>query len=290
MADLTFRLLARLPLPLLHGLGALLGWLVYLASPTYRRNLRDNLTLAFPKAGKRMLRAAIAHAGRQMLELPYVWLRRHDEVIARITAVSGWKIVEAAQARGEGLFFVTPHLGCFDITAQYIATRIPITVLFRPPKQARLRPVMEAGRTREGMRSAPADLLGVRALMRALKRGEAIGLLPDQVPGQGEGVWSTFFGRSAYTMTLAARLSQIPRTALVFVYAQRLGRGRGFHVHFMAPPVSVEGGLETRVDAINRCIENLIRRCPEQYLWGYNRYKVPSGATPAEAAAQGNAA
>jgi KDO2-lipid IV(A) lauroyltransferase len=286
MADLTFRLLGRLPLPLLHRLGAMLGWLVYLVSPAYRRNLRTNLGLAFPALASRLLPGAIAHTGRQMLELPYIWLRRHDEVIAQVAAVSGWDIVEAARARGEGLFFVTPHLGCFDITAQYIATRVPITVLFRPPKQARLRPVMEAGRTREGMRSAPADLLGVRALMRALKRGEAIGLLPDQVPGQGEGVWGTFFGRPAYTMTLAARLSQIPRTALVFVYAQRLERGRGFHLHFMAPPVSIEGSLETRVEAINRCVENLIRRCPEQYLWGYNRYKVPSGANPAGSAAQ----
>lgn len=281
MANLMFRLLSRLPLQVLHGLGVALGWLVFAASPTYRRTLRDNLELAFPAAASRLLPQAVAHIGRQMLELPYIWLRSHDEVIDLVASVSGWDVVEAARVRGEGLFFVTPHLGCFDITAQYIGTRVPITVLFRPPKQSSLRPLMEAGRTRAGMRSAPADVSGVRALMRALKRGEAIGLLPDQVPGQGEGVWESFFGRPAYTMTLAARLTQIANTALVFVYAERLPRGRGFDLHFLAPPVAVDGTLEARAEAINRCVEDLIGRCPAQYLWSYNRYKVPAGANPA---------
>jgi Kdo2-lipid IVA lauroyltransferase/acyltransferase len=280
MAGLIFRLLGRLPLHALQHFGAALGWAVYLLSPRYRHNLRANLAQAFPAEAPLLWRQAVAHTGRQMLELPYIWLRTQPEIIRHVAAVSGWEVAEAAQARGQGLFFVTPHLGCFDITAQYIATRVPITVLFRPPKREWLRPIMEAGRRRVGMRSVPADLSGVRALMRALRNGEAIGLLPDQVPGEGEGLWGTFFGRRAYTMTLAARLAAIPNTALIFVHAERLAPGQGFHLHFSEPSVAVEGTPAQRVEAINRGIEALIRQCPEQYLWGYNRYKRPAGAPP----------
>jgi KDO2-lipid IV(A) lauroyltransferase len=283
---LLFRFLGRLPLGVLHAIGAFLGWSVYLASGGYRGHLRENFGLALPAATAVGHRRAVAHAGRQLLEMPFMWLRPPAEVLALVREVSGWEAVEAARSRGDGLMFLTPHLGCFEITAQYIASRLPITVLFRPPKQAWLRPFMEAGRGRGAMRSVPADLGGVRALMRAIKHHEAIGLLPDQVPGKGEGTWDSFFGRPAYTMTLAARLSELPHCAVIFVHAERLSGARGFHLHFLAPPVALDGNLAQRVRAINRCVEAIVLRCPEQYLWSYKRYKRPAGADapPAEAA------
>lgn len=277
---LLFRGLGRLPLAALHALGAALGWLVYLSSSSYHGQLRGNLEAAIPGAGAALRRAAVAHGGRQMLEMPYVWQRPAQQVLALAVKVSGWETALAARERGEGLIFLTPHLGCFEITAQYIAAHMPITVLFRPPRQAWLRPFMEAGRGRGDMRSVPADLSGVRALMKALKQGQAIGLLPDQVPGKGEGTWDSFFGRPAYTMTLAARLTELPRSRVIFVYAERLAGAAGFHLHFLAPPLAIEGNLAQRVAAINRCVEALIRQCPAQYLWSYKRYKRPAGAEP----------
>ena len=279
MLTTLFRFLSRFPLAVLHPLGAVLGRLTYLASPTYRRHLRENLAGALP--GSEKLRGvAAAQAGRQMLEIPFVWLRPREEVLALAKEVTGWELAEAAHGRGEGILFLTPHLGCFEITAQYIAARMPITVLYRAPKQTWLQPLMEQGRGGGNVKLAAADLGGVRQLMRALRQHEAIGLLPDQVPGRGEGTWADFFGRPAYTMTLAARLSEMPRTAVIFVYAERLSGAQGFRVTFLAPPVAVSGNLGQRVQAINACVEDLIRRCPAQYLWGYNRYKRPSGAEP----------
>jgi KDO2-lipid IV(A) lauroyltransferase len=275
-----FRFLGRLPLAALHAIGVLLGWAVYLASSDYRIKLRDNLERAIPGATTALRRAAIAHGGRQMLEMAFLWQRPTPEVLALVRKVSGWETAQAALARGEGLMFLTPHLGCFEITAQFIAARMPLTALFRPPKQAWLRPFMEAGRDRGDMRSVPTDLSGVRAMMRAIKRHEAIGLLPDQAPGKGDGVWDSFFGRPAYTMTLAARLSELPHCTVIFMYAERLPRAEGFHLHFLAPPEPVEGSLAQRVAAINRGVEALIRACPAQYLWSYNRYKQPAGAEP----------
>lgn len=274
-----FRLLAYLPLSMLHNLGALLGWLAYAASPTYRRHLRENTAMAGDWA-VRARSAAVAEAGRSITELPYLWLRPSQQVVAQVVRVSGWEFVEAARQAGKGILFLTPHLGCFEISAQYVAVTAPITVLYRPPKQTWLRPLIEQGRGAT-LKLAAADLGGVRSLMKALKRHEAIGMLPDQVPGRGEGVWAPFFGHPAYTMTLAARLAESGATVLL-VYAERLSYGAGYHLKFSPLSAPLAGSLEERVAQLNRALETLIEECPGQYLWGYNRYKVPVGAPPPE--------
>ena len=270
-----FHLLARLPLPLLHNLGALLGCLVYLASPTYRRHLKENIEQAGLGAARW---AAVIEAGKSIIELPKIWLRPQQEVASRIVRVSDWELVEAAWADHRAILFLTPHLGCFEITAQYYAVRRPITVLYREPKQAWLRPLVKTGRGAH-VHLAPADLGGVRRLMKALKQQQAIGMLPDQVPGLGEGLWAPFFGRPAYTMSLAARLAESGATVL-FAYAERLPYGAGYHLQFFPLSKPLAGSLDQRVAQLNGELEAMVRRCPAQYLWGYNRYKVPAGARP----------
>jgi KDO2-lipid IV(A) lauroyltransferase len=198
-----------------------------------------------------------------------------------VVRVTGWNLVEDAWREGRGILFLTPHLGCFEISAQYYASQRPMTVLYRRPKQDWLAPLIEQGRG-ANLTLAPADVSGVRRLLKALKRGEAVGILPDQVPGNGEGAWLPFFGRPAYTMTLAARLAQsVPGGATVLLaYAERLHYGAGFHLKLYPLTAPLAGDLLQRATQLNRELEMLIRHCPEQYLWGYNRYKVPAGVEP----------
>ncbi len=277
------RLLARLPLKWLHRLGAVLGWAAYLLSGRYRRHLDANLA----QAGiddPRILRAAIGEAGKSVAELPAIWLRPRAEVAGWIREVLGREIYDEAAARGKGVVFLTPHLGCFDATAQFFSHVIgPITVLYRPARQPWLRPLMEAGRNRPNMRAATTDVKGVRMLLKALRAGEAIGMLPDQVPSRGEGEWAEFFGRPAYTMTLATRLAESTGAAIVLAYGERLPRGAGYRMHVARLPDALPG--ESPARRINRAMEGLIRECPEQYLWAYNRYKVPAGVAPPAASA-----
>lgn len=270
-----FRFLSHWPLWLLHTIGAFLGWLIYGLSPTYRRHLKENLFLALGEAkGREVLPSAVAAAGRGVLELPKVWVPSQKDAVRLATQLSGWEVVQEAQARGEGIIFLTPHLGCFEITAHcFAANGGPITVLYRPPKKRWIQPLIEAGRGGGKLKLAPADVSGVRNLLKALKKREAVGLLPDQVPGAGEGIRADFFGKPALTMTLAARLTQVADTCVILAYAERLPQGQGFRMVFTPPQQPITGTLAERVQAINHEMEALIRLCPEQYLWGYNRYK-----------------
>jgi KDO2-lipid IV(A) lauroyltransferase len=276
-------LLALLPLRLLHALGALGGWLVYWLSPRYRRRLRENLAAAFPDSPE-LLPVAIAEAGKAAFETPAVWFRPASSTAAMAVKVDGWDVVEAVLARGKGILFLTPHLGCFEITAQYYALHHPLTILYRPPRKQILEPLMMAGRARPNLTPVPANVRGVRALLKALKRGEAIGMLPDQAPQAGEGAWADFFGRPAYTMTLAARLLSATGAPVMLAFAERLPRGAGFRLWLEEGPPFVEGVPYEA--ALNRALEQLIRRCPGQYLWGYDRYKVPRGSAPQAASGE----
>ncbi|HRE18263.1 MAG TPA: lysophospholipid acyltransferase family protein, partial [Rhodocyclaceae bacterium] len=203
-----FRLLSRLPLWAVHYIGAALGWAAYGLSPTYRRHLKANMA----QAGIAFSPAAVGEAGKQAVEPARIWLRTLDETNAQVIEVHGWNFVEAAQQAGRGIVFLTPHLGCFEITAQYYSAFGDVTVLYRPPKSRALQEMIQAGRRRVRLHLAPADLSGVRALIKALKKGQAVGILPDQAPKTGEGTWLDFFGRPAYTMTLAARLTETGAT------------------------------------------------------------------------------
>jgi KDO2-lipid IV(A) lauroyltransferase len=277
-------MLAWLPLSWFHAVGILIGKAVYAASPAYAGRLRENLRRSgvCPDAAsyERVLRRTVTETGKGLLELVPVWFRSLPRVAALVRECRGWEFVEEALGRGAGIVFMTPHLGCFEISALYIAQRLSITVLYRRPKARWLEPLMVAGRQRGHARVAPADLAGVRRMLKALKRGEAVGLLPDQAPGRGEGVWVDFFGRPAYTMTLAARLTQSSDATVLMVFARRLPWGRGYILSFtpLKEPLPREPVAAAR--AVNVAVEELVRQCPEQYLWSYNRYKVPMGVEP----------
>jgi KDO2-lipid IV(A) lauroyltransferase len=277
------RWLSGWPLWLLHALGSVLGWLTYALSPSYRRRLRANAALAGVSVADRP--ASVGEAGRLVAELPRLWLRQADRPIADAVHWEGRETLQALLDRGKGLVLLTPHLGSFEVSAQAYAQafggRQPITVLYRPARKRWLRALEETARARPALATAPATLAGVRQMLRALKRGETVGLLPDQVPPEGMGVWVPFFGQPAYTMTLAARLVQQTGAAVGLLWTERLPHGRGYVVHADAlpeplpDPSTVGGGDEASALVINRAMEAVIRRCPRQYLWGYHRYKQP---------------
>jgi KDO2-lipid IV(A) lauroyltransferase len=282
MLEAVLRLLARVPLRWLHRIGAFAGRMTYRIAPRYAARLTDNVAASGladdPADFVRICSAAVEETGKGLMELPAIWFRPADEAAALVVETHGWETVEAARAAGRGILFLTPHLGCFEVSALYAAMRIPITILYRPPKLKWLEPLMRTGRSRGYGRLAPTSLGGVRQLLKALRQGEAVGLLPDHVPGFGEGVWADFFGRPAYTMTLVGKLQGATGCAVILAFSRRLPDGRGFALELEALAEDLSGPVGAR--RLNAAIESLIRRCPEQYLWSYNRYKVPAGVQP----------
>lgn len=282
-----FKLLSRLPLGVVQALGGLLGRLVYLVSGSYGHRLRENMALAGLDV-PRLAGAAAAEAGRQSLETAWVWLRPRSDLARKITWADE-PVLRAALDDGRAVIILTPHLGCFEAIAQGYALRPeartrPMTALYRRPRKDVLLPLVEDARAKDGLLLAPADMRGVRMLMRAIKLKQVLGILPDQVPSQGDGVWAPFFGKPAYTMVLPAKLALSGNAIVLVLGAERLPSGAGFRIHVERLAEPLTGAPEQDVAAINRAIEKMVLRFPTQYLWGYNRYKRPAGAPPPDEA------
>lgn len=265
------RLLAKLSLPKLHRLGAGLGRILFFISGSsaamQRRNLlQSNLV---PLADLTIaLNTNAEESGKSLIETLAIWQKTDAELLGFVKQVHGWQYVESALSAKKGIIFLTPHMGCFEITSIYYGSKHPITVLFRPPKLKWLQNLMNVGRARLGVTLAEANTQGVRKLMQALKRGEAIGILPDQIPAEGEGEWADFFGKPAYTMTLASKIAVKTGAAVIMVFGERLADGQGYAIHLSRVESIASAEL------LNQAIEKQIAQKPEQYLWQYNRYKA----------------
>jgi KDO2-lipid IV(A) lauroyltransferase len=277
-----FRAISRLPLPVLHGIGRCLGLIIYALPGRYRQRLQANAAQAgYPEAA--FARRAAAETGAMIMEMPKVWFRV-DESVEK-TVSDDLDVVNAALAEGRGILFITPHLGCFEVTPRYVAKacNIPLTVMFRPPRMTAFTPLLETARNSSGLKAVPANMQGVREFVRALRRGGAVGLLPDQAPSEGDGVWAPFFGRMAYTMTLPGKLAAQTNVAIIVAAGERLPHGRGWRVHFARVPDPLPEDAQAQATVLNAAMEKMICHVPHQYLWSYNRYKTPRGAPPAPA-------
>jgi Kdo2-lipid IVA lauroyltransferase/acyltransferase len=278
-----FKLAALLPLWFMRGVGLALGWLVWAASSKYRRVMRENWQAAVKsgvlkmdrKRERILFRDAIGHAGLIAAELPKIWC---DPKAIQKMSVSGLEPVLTLARAGRPMLFLTPHLGAFELSARKISTYFPLTVLYRPARQASLRRLMEALRPMPGLATAPANGSGVRQLLRALRAGEAVGMLPDQVPSKGDGVWAAFFGKPAYTMTLPIRLAKATQATLVWALAVRTQRGWHLDLSVWQHEAFTDLAPQQAAELMNQALMSQISRAPEQYLWAYNRYKDPGRA------------
>ena len=277
-----FRLLSRLPLPWLQTLGAGLGWMVWWASPSYRHRFLQNTQAAGLRWDQ--VKPAVAAAGMVLAELPWLWMR---PAAKRLDVPLHWDglnhLIDALQ-QGRGMILLSPHLGCWELGAQMMAEHLgpvhgPMWVMYRPARKAWLRDLVAGSRQRPFLQAAPANQSGVRQLLRTLRQGGSTAILPDQVPPQGQGVWSRFFGRDVYTITLAVRLARQTGSRVVMGWCERLPKGQGFISHFEpwdhAGLQGAQVSLEDTVLAMNQHIEAMVRRAPGQYLWGYARNKQP---------------
>jgi Kdo2-lipid IVA lauroyltransferase/acyltransferase len=267
-------ILFKLPLFVLHGLGNLFGYMAYRFDRRFKERIDSNLKRAFNTSNehdlKQLTQLAIREIGKCLMEAPAIWFNTPHKNFHWVKECYGWEHVESALKKKKGIIFLTPHLGCFEITAQYYAHFHPITVLFKRPKKNWLADIVLSGRRHPQIHLAEANIQGVKLLMQALKKGEAIGILPDQVPNEGQGVWTQFFNTPAYTMTLVSKLAASSKATILIGFGHRLAKSQGYEVHI--EPL----GQDHSPQGINDRLEMLIRKYPTQYLWNYQRFKKPN--------------
>ena len=271
-------LFARLPLPVNHAVGAALGWLHWVIPNRTRRVTLANIDYCFPHRPaawrKRMARRSLIELGKTVSEIGPLWRWDGERVMDLVKGVTGEEAVREAMQAGRGVIMLGPHLGAWEMVGLYCSRHFPITSLYAPPRMEALDAPMREARERMGARLVPTDAGGVRALARALRNGEMAGILPDQTPRRGQGEFAPFFGHPAYTMVLASKLAAKSGAAVFFTFAERLPRGRGFHMHFIpAEPEIASRDLNESLAALNRGVEACIERAPEQYQWSYKRFR-----------------
>lgn len=262
------------------------GWLLAAFPNRLRNAARVNLERCFPEQSaqqrRRLLHQTLIETGKTLLETGALWLRPAPRVLGLVRAVDGLELIEQAQAKGRGVILATPHLGAWEVAGLYCAARFDITCLYRPLRIADLEALVNSARSRAGGHYVPANARGLRTLFRTLEEGGAVAMLPDQEPKAGTGVFVPFFGIPALSMVFLSRLTAKHGTPIVFVWCERLPRGRGYHLHFRRPPeLAYAPELEASVRGINQAVENCIRECPAQYQWGYRRFRTrPAGEAP----------
>ena len=262
-----------IPLFWIQVIGILIGRIFNLFNARSRNLLVENLTNSNIYGNKSDLKKAInkniGETGKTILEGIAIWSSKESRVLSWVKEVKGMDEVKKVQKNKKGIIFLTPHLGCYEITSIYYGSKFPLTVLYRPPRQKWLINLIKKGRQKGFITLAPTDKTGVKQILRALKNNEAVGILPDQAANKGEGEWVDFFGRPAYTMVLVSKLVKKTGANVIMAFGERLGNGRGFKIHFR----SIDHDAVSTPSKLNKLLEAEIRRAPTQYLWNYDKHK-----------------
>ncbi len=274
---LVMRLAALLPLRVLHGIGAGLGWLLWRTGSSAARQARVNIGFARPRmaadAREALVRESMQGFGRSMTEIAWIWGRGARRALAEVREVRGRELFDAALASGRGLIVAAPHLGCWELLNYWLCAHTSMAILYRPPHVAALEPLLRKVRGDLAPEQVRAEGAGVRTLFRRLGRGGHVGILPDQKPRAGEGRIAPFYGRDALTMVLLPRLAARSGAIVLYAFAERLPRGRGYRVHFLPAPeglADADTGVACR--ALNRGVEQCVERAFTQYQWHYRRF------------------
>lgn len=275
VAYVLFKGLGYLPLIVLQGIGTALGVLGSMLPGTYKQRALYNLRVAYPNATPAMDRAAMIELLQMFLELPYLWAPRNAKKLEKIIQCHRWDLIDEALKQGKGIILISPHVGAFEMLCPFYTHRYKAAVIFKEPRMRWLKIFIEWIRITPDLKLVPANQAGVKSLVKTLLKGDTVGFLPDQVPALGDGVYAPFFGKTAYTMTLVQRMQAIRNSPIFTVGLERLPKGKGYYLHIEPLKETLSDVPELAAIQMNAALEQMIRKMPTQYLWGYHRYKTP---------------
>jgi KDO2-lipid IV(A) lauroyltransferase len=276
---------SKMPLPMARGIGRLVGRLLYLIPNKQRHIHQVNIGICFPEKSEQeqneLLRSSLIENLTTMMELPAVWLGDASTWVHMAEPGEGFSELKQVMAEGNGAILAGPHLGNWEVAFIYLSALFPTTALYRPPREKALDDPIYLGRRKGGGELAPATVQGVKKLITALKKGDALFILTDQAPkaaGKQGSVFAPFFGREAPTMVLVNSLARKTNAPVFFFFAERTPSGKYRLNCYRAPEGVDNADVDEAAAAINLGLEECIRQSPEQYLWGYKKFeKSPDG-------------
>ncbi|TCK03600.1 KDO2-lipid IV(A) lauroyltransferase [Marinobacterium mangrovicola] len=273
------RLVALLPLSMAQWLGRCMGRWIYRQGDKQRlyTNTRINLELCFPEMPKaerdKLTKKSLENTGCSLAEMGVSWIWSPERVLEKVKSVVGEDLIADELNNGRGILLIAPHLGNWEVMNLYLSRRYPVTAMYKPPRQKKFDELILKRRARLGSKMAPADTRGVRMLIKALRGGEIVGVLPDQEPDREGGVFVPFFGQPALTMKLFPQLAAQTGVTVISGYAKRLENGEGFELRFAKAEAEINNkDVQISAAAMNRSIEHCVNECPEQYQWEYKRF------------------
>ena len=277
MLYFILRLFSSLPLAALQLIGAGVGLVVYLSSSRYRARLNGNhLSAAIFSGFKSTPWRVAAESG--MIFADTLWIWRHPQSAVNKSRIDNVDQIIELSKNGKGLIVLASHLGGFEIVPRIFAEHMKATVMYRPARKVWVNKLMLKSRRHPQMEFVEANLGGVRKIKHALIKGEVIGILADQVPSVGDGIWAKFFNQYAYTTSFPIKLARQANVATLFVSAERLGLGKGWVIKTRLMNSEYPVGMVEACTLMNHYFEEMIVSKPRQYMWSYNRYKRPHGA------------
>lgn len=278
---LTLRGFGLLPLAVGRAVGRTIGRLIYVLGIGPVRVARINLRLCYPEMSESqreaLCKGRMLEFGQAFVETPRVWSKSSTWLQNKIVGVEGMALFEAAVADPRGTLLVVPHQGNWEVVGLWVSKQTAMTSLYEPPKMPALDRWIKSSREQSGATLVPTDVRGVAALIKALKRGETSGILPDQVPTESGGIMAPFMGIPARTMTLVTNLVQRAHCQVLLCAAIR--EPGGWRLHFLPASEAVfSDQQEVAVTALNTDVERLVALAPEQYQWEYKRFRAqPDG-------------
>ena len=263
-----------LPLRANHFFGAFVGRLLFAFNSDAKNVSRQNLEICFPNLSQSdledVLRKVLIETGKNLTESGLIWNQSFKENSKLIRNINGENYLDSSKKT----ILLVPHIGCWEITGRVIAEKRKITFMYRPLRSSKQNEYLFARRNQGNLSMASADKSGILKIQRALNNGELIGMLPDQDPGEDGGIMVPFFNKEVNTMTLLAKLAKKHNAQVLMFWAKRLEKGRGFDLNIEPVNLSINGNdLESYVEVMNKSIESLVRKTPEQYMWSYKRFK-----------------
>ncbi|MCY4356955.1 MAG: lipid A biosynthesis acyltransferase [Gammaproteobacteria bacterium] len=270
--------LSLMPLPMVHAIATAWGRLLYLLPTKARDTTCKNLHHCFPDNDaddiQQLILASLINTACTVLEMGKAWLAPADTMLSLVVSEQGYEEFQRAVQSDAGVILLAPHLGNWEIFGFHACQGLASSFMYQPPRIAGLDRLLREVRSRTGIRLAPTSRKGIAELLLALKHGELVGILPDQVPNNANGVFAPFYGQPAFTMTLVSRLVQRTGARVFCGYAERLPGGQGFNAVFLSADSAIysEDLLES-VTALNRCVEMAVDGALTQYQWEYKRFR-----------------